>query len=69
MVQLIFERFDRDNSGMIDGHELREALMSLGYAVSPYVLELLISKYDRTRGYARSIAYDNFIEYALPSIF
>ncbi|KAL2465983.1 putative calcium-binding protein CML49 [Abeliophyllum distichum] len=40
----IFERFDRDRSGKIDPPELREALLSLGYAVSPVVLDLLVSK-------------------------
>ncbi|KAF2308059.1 hypothetical protein GH714_034812 [Hevea brasiliensis] len=31
----IFERFDRYRSGRIDSNELREALCSLGFAVSP----------------------------------
>ncbi|KAL4180915.1 hypothetical protein AMTRI_Chr12g234760 [Amborella trichopoda] len=61
----IFERFDRDRSGKIDAYELREALLSLGFAVSPAVLDLLISKYDKS-GKTRAIDYDNFIEYGLP---
>lgn len=61
--QGIFERFDRDRSGKIDLSELREALLSLGFAVSPVVLELLVSKFDKSGGKAKAIEYDNFIEY------
>ncbi|CAN6344352.1 unnamed protein product [Urochloa humidicola] len=58
----IFERFDRDRSGKIDSTELRDALLSLGYSVSPTVLDLLVSKFDKTGGKSRAIEYDNFIE-------
>ncbi|KAK3118349.1 hypothetical protein QOZ80_9BG0697710 [Eleusine coracana subsp. coracana] len=58
----IFERFDRDRSGKIDAFELRDALLSLGYSVSPTVLELLVSKFDKTGGKCRAIEYDNFIK-------
>jgi calcium-binding protein CML len=61
----IFEKFDRDRSGRIDSGELREALLSLGFAVSPAVLELLVSKFDKTGGKNRAIEYDNFIECCL----
>ncbi|GKB45836.1 probable calcium-binding protein CML48 [Tanacetum coccineum] len=46
----IFERFDRDRSGKIDLAELRDALYSLGYAIPPSVLQLLISKYVTLSG-------------------
>ncbi|CAK9183826.1 unnamed protein product [Ilex paraguariensis] len=61
----IFERFDRDRSGKIDPSELRDALLSLGFAVSPPVLELLVSKFDKTGGRNKAIEYDNFIECCL----
>ncbi|XP_020101971.1 probable calcium-binding protein CML49 [Ananas comosus] len=61
----IFERFDRDRSGKIDASELREALLSLGYAVSPVVLDLLVSKFDKSGGKNNAIEYDNFIECCL----
>ncbi|KAJ0976135.1 hypothetical protein J5N97_018100 [Dioscorea zingiberensis] len=61
----IFERFDRDRSGKIDAAELREALLSLGYSVSPVVLDLLVSKFDKYGGNNRAIEYDNFIECCL----
>ncbi|XP_070667782.1 calcium-binding protein CBP-like [Malus domestica] len=61
----VFERFDRDRSGFIDANELRDALLSLGFAVSPVVLELLVSKFDKTGGKKRAIEYDNFIECCL----
>ncbi|KVH87389.1 probable calcium-binding protein CML49 [Cynara cardunculus var. scolymus] len=60
-----FEKFDRDRSGKIDANELREALMSLGFAVSPVVLDLLVSKFDKTGGKNKAIEYDNFIECCL----
>lgn len=65
LLQDIFERFDRDRSGKIDSSELREALLSLGFAVSPTVLDLLVSKFDKTGGKSNGIEYDNFIEYVL----
>ncbi|XP_068663798.1 calcium-binding protein CBP-like [Aristolochia californica] len=61
----IFERFDRDRSGRVDAMELREALLSLGYSVSPAILDLLVSKFDKTRGNNKAIEYDNFIECCL----
>uniref|UniRef100_A0A5B6Z1S9 Putative EF hand family protein, expressed isoform 1 n=1 Tax=Davidia involucrata TaxID=16924 RepID=A0A5B6Z1S9_DAVIN len=61
----IFEQFDRDRSGKIDASELREALLSLGFAVSPMILDLLVSKFDKTGGNSRAIEYDNFIECCL----
>lgn len=60
----IFERFDRDRSGKIESIELRDALLSLGYSVSPTILQTLVSKYDKT-GQSRGIDYDNFIECSL----
>ncbi|CAA2952425.1 probable calcium-binding CML49 [Olea europaea subsp. europaea] len=61
----IFERFDRDRSGKIDAQELREALLSLGYSVSPVVLDLLVTKFDKSGGKNKAIEYDNFIECCL----
>ncbi|KAM0978250.1 hypothetical protein PS2_013891 [Malus domestica] len=58
----VFERFDRDRSGFIDTKELRDALLGLGFAVSPVVLELLVYKFGKTGGKKRAIEYDNFIE-------
>lgn len=61
--QSIFERFDKDRSGRIDTNELRDALLSLGFSVSPMILDLLVSKFDKSGGRNRAIEYDNFIEY------
>ncbi|KAL1192473.1 putative calcium-binding protein CML49 [Cardamine amara subsp. amara] len=61
----IFERFDKDRSGKIDTNELRDALMSLGFSVSPVVLDLLVSKFDKSGGRNKAIEYDNFIECCL----
>nr|AZL94084.1 calmodulin-like protein 50 [Carica papaya] len=56
----IFEKFDRDRSGKIDANELREALLSLGFSVSPVVLDLLVSKFGNS-GVTKTKAtdYDN----------
>ncbi|XP_073135953.1 calcium-binding protein CBP-like isoform X2 [Henckelia pumila] len=61
----IFERFDRDRSGRIDSNELREALLSLKFSVSPTVLELLVSKFDKSGGKNKAIEYENFIRCCL----
>ncbi|KAI4300820.1 hypothetical protein L6164_034154 [Bauhinia variegata] len=61
----IFERFDKDRSGKIDSSELRDALLSMGFAVPPMVLDLLVSKFDKTGGRSKAIEYDNFIECCL----
>ncbi|KAG6555301.1 hypothetical protein Mapa_003344 [Marchantia paleacea] len=60
----VFERFDRDRSGRIDTQELKDALLSMGYAISPTLLSILISKYDKT-GQAKALDYDNFVECGL----
>ncbi|KAL2641322.1 hypothetical protein R1flu_008909 [Riccia fluitans] len=60
----VFERFDRDRSGRIDTQELKDALLSMGYALSPNLLNILISKYDKT-GEAKALDYDNFVECGL----
>lgn len=60
--QAIFERFDRDRSGKIDLEELRDALYSLGYAVPPPVLQLLISRYNNGSGGKAQLSFDSFIE-------
>ncbi|MCO5598865.1 hypothetical protein L7F22_052964 [Adiantum nelumboides] len=60
----VFERYDRDRSGSIDKGEMREALMSLGYAISPPILDCLLQKYDRT-GQAKAMDYDSFVECGL----
>ncbi|XP_076896448.1 putative calcium-binding protein CML48 [Bidens hawaiensis] len=57
----IFERFDRDRSGKIDAAELRDALYSLGYAIPPSVLQLLISKYDDQSGRRVKLSFDSFV--------
>lgn len=61
-LQAIFERFDRDNSGKIDTMELKDALYSLGYAVPPSVIHVLISKYDDQSGRRVELDFDSFVE-------
>ncbi|KAG1331693.1 putative calcium-binding protein CML48 [Cocos nucifera] len=58
----IFDRFDRDRSGKIDSMELREALLSLGYAVPPSVIQVLISNYADGKTGKGALNFDNFVE-------
>ncbi|KAM0046823.1 putative calcium-binding protein CML48/49/50 [Helianthus debilis subsp. tardiflorus] len=60
-----FVKFDIDDSSKIDANALREALMSLGFVVSPVVLDLLMSKFDKTGGKNKTIEYNNFIQYMI----
>lgn len=60
--RVIFERFDRDRSGKIDSMELRDALYSLGFAVPPSVLQVLISKYDDGHDRRVELNFDSFVE-------
>jgi calcium-binding protein CML len=58
----IFDRYDRDRSGKIDSRELTEALRSLGYAVPPSVVELLIANYNDGVPRNGALDFDNFVE-------
>ncbi|GKV34938.1 hypothetical protein SLEP1_g43270 [Rubroshorea leprosula] len=58
----IFDRYDRDRSGKIDSMELRDALYSLGYALPPSVLQVLLSKYDDRSGRKVELNFDSFVE-------
>lgn len=58
----IFERFDRDRSRKIDSMELRDALYSLGYAIPPSVLQVLISRYEDGSGRRVELTFDSFVE-------
>ncbi|KAI3856949.1 hypothetical protein MKW92_035309 [Papaver armeniacum] len=60
-----FERFDTDRSGKIDSCELQRALVRLGFTVSPAIMNLLISKYDKTGYKKKGLEYDSFIECCL----
>ncbi|XP_042045685.1 probable calcium-binding protein CML48 [Salvia splendens] len=42
--------------------ELRDALHSLGYAVPPSVLQVLISRYDNGSRRPAELSFDSFIE-------
>ncbi|KAK9664386.1 hypothetical protein RND81_14G038000 [Saponaria officinalis] len=59
----MFKRFDRDRNGSIDSSELGKALMSLGFGVSPLIVNTLISKFSKSG--ATSLPYDCFIEFCL----
>lgn len=58
----MFDRFDRDRSGKIDAAELKDALYSVGYALPPSVLQVLISRYDDGSGRRVELNFDSFVE-------
>ncbi|XP_062813608.1 programmed cell death protein 6 isoform X3 [Anolis carolinensis] len=58
--QNVFRTYDRDNSGMIDKHELKQALTGFGYRLSEQFYDLLIQKFDRQR--RGQVAFDDFIQ-------
>ncbi|XP_051465210.1 programmed cell death protein 6 isoform X1 [Apus apus] len=58
--QNVFRTYDRDNSGMIDKNELKQALTGFGYRLSDLFYDVLIRKFDRQgRG---QVAFDDFIQ-------
>jgi len=66
--QNVFRHFDRDRSGSIDEHELRDALTQFGYNLSPQLLTLVQKKYDvkagQTAAYGAAqpgISFDRFV--------
>ncbi|KAL8128682.1 hypothetical protein V2J09_017837 [Rumex salicifolius] len=56
-----FQMYDRTRNGRLDERELKEALMSMCFNVSPFVLRLLMSKFDKS-GAKCGVEYDYFIE-------
>ncbi|GAB4851643.1 hypothetical protein Ancab_031046 [Ancistrocladus abbreviatus] len=60
----VFQRSDANRNGRIDVGELRSALYSIGYSVSPAILNLLVAKFARSKE-SFSIGFDNFIECCL----
>jgi len=66
--QGVFQHFDRDRSGSIDGTELQNALNQFGYRLSPQLLNLLQRKYASAPqthggypGVQQGITFDRFV--------
>lgn len=58
--QNCFRSFDKDNSGNIDGNELRAALQTFGYNLSDPTVATILQKFDRLgKG---TILFDDFIQ-------
>ncbi|KAM3929815.1 programmed cell death protein 6 isoform 1-T1 [Leptodactylus fuscus] len=58
--QNIFRTYDRDNSGLIDKNELKQALAGFGYRLTDQFYDILIRKFDRQR--RGQVAFDDFIQ-------
>lgn len=57
----LFQQFDRDRSGAINGTELHQALAQMGYNLSPQFSETLVQRYS-IRGGRPGIQLDRFIQ-------
>jgi len=58
----VFVDFDRDRSGGLNSHELRQALNSAGFSVSNATFKALVMRYSDQKG---AIDFDDFISCAL----
>ncbi|GJQ77204.1 hypothetical protein Trydic_g14875 [Trypoxylus dichotomus] len=54
----VFRLYDKDNSGTLDGFELRQALNSAGYHLNNHILNILMHRYGSKQG---QLEFDNFI--------
>jgi len=61
--QNCFKAFDKDRSGTINITELKEALTTFGYNLSPEVYKLLLRKFDRTQ--RQEVVFDDFMQCCL----
>ncbi|KAF3692360.1 Sorcin [Channa argus] len=41
-----FMSFDRDHSGTVDGHELQQAISTMGYSLSPQAMNCIMKRYS-----------------------
>ncbi|CAI5662046.1 sorcin [Oreochromis aureus] len=56
-----FASFDRDQSGTIDGHELQQAINSMGYNLSPQAMNCIMKRYSLNG----RIPFDEFVSCAV----
>ena len=56
----VFDTYDRDRSGNIDGAELQQAYTQMGFRVSPNFCQLVVVTFDRLA--KRSLKLDDFIQ-------
>ena len=55
--QTCFMGYDRDRSGSVDAQELKQALTSFGYNLSPQALGVIMKRYSS----AGKIVFDSFV--------
>ncbi|CAG5120398.1 unnamed protein product [Candidula unifasciata] len=55
-----FDRYDINRSGSIEGPELQQAFMTMGYNVSPQFVQTIVIKFDHFG--RRCLTLDNFIQ-------
>ncbi|XP_037639645.1 sorcin [Sebastes umbrosus] len=52
-----FMSYDRDRSGTVEGHELQQALTTMGFNLSPQALNIIMRRYS----FGGKIAFDDFV--------
>lgn len=57
-LQLVFKLYDKDNSGALNGFELRKALNSAGYHLNNHILNILMHRYGNKN---HEIEFGDFI--------
>ncbi|XP_061106547.1 peflin-like [Conger conger] len=58
----MFQQFDRDRSGSINGNELHQALAQLGYSLSPQFAAGLVGRFSGGRGPQGGLQLDRFLQ-------
>ncbi|KAF0032051.1 hypothetical protein F2P81_016606 [Scophthalmus maximus] len=53
----VFASFDRDRSGMMEGHELQQATVTMGFHLSPQAMGCIMRRYS-THG---RVPFDEFV--------
>ncbi|KAM9851486.1 sorcin isoform 2-T2 [Aulostomus maculatus] len=53
----VFVSFDRDRSGTVEGHEMHQAITSMGYNLSPQAMNCMLKRYSING----RIAFDDFV--------
>ncbi|KAM4736661.1 sorcin-like [Anableps anableps] len=52
-----FSSFDRDHSGTVEGHELQQAITTMGYSLSPQAMNCIMKRYSNNG----RIPFDEFV--------
>ncbi|KAK4872397.1 hypothetical protein RN001_014426 [Aquatica leii] len=57
-ARAVFQKYDKDNTGSLDGFELRDALNSAGYVLNNHILNILMHRYGNKQA---EITFEDFV--------